>query len=191
MNCLVRASKSRPLAKSGSIRAFQVWASPALRKRLSHWTPSARPCTSQQSTGLARPRRSRGPGPLVGRVLGDPGRERPRHPGIRIGAGHAVSPSAPHPQADRGPPTAANCRQSYHPQVEPGLNRPARRRISASCQAALGVPSKMLASLPGNHSQGAATLNQRPRKVLGWKTPAEALNEHLLSLQDHGVASID
>jgi IS30 family transposase len=37
----------------------------------------------------------------------------------------------------------------------------------------------------------AATLNQRPRKVLGWKTPAEALNEHLLSLQDHGVASID
>lgn len=52
MNCLVRASKSRPAAKSASIRAFQVWASPALRKRFSHWTPSARPCTSQQSTGL-------------------------------------------------------------------------------------------------------------------------------------------
>ena len=29
----------------------------------------------------------------------------------------------------------------------------------------------------------AATLNSRPRKTLGWKTPAEALNDHLLSPQ--------
>jgi IS30 family transposase len=35
----------------------------------------------------------------------------------------------------------------------------------------------------------ALTLNSRPRKTLGWKTPVEALNEHLLSTQDPGVAT--
>lgn len=37
----------------------------------------------------------------------------------------------------------------------------------------------------------AVALNARPRKILGWKTPAEALDEHLRSLQPAGVASID
>jgi IS30 family transposase len=37
----------------------------------------------------------------------------------------------------------------------------------------------------------AVALNSRPRKILGWKTPAEALNDHLISIQQAGVASID
>lgn len=37
----------------------------------------------------------------------------------------------------------------------------------------------------------AATLNSRPRKTLGWKTPAEALDDHLRSIQDTVVASTD
>jgi IS30 family transposase len=35
----------------------------------------------------------------------------------------------------------------------------------------------------------AATLNSRPRKALGWRTPGEALNDLLSSTQDSGVAT--
>ncbi|CAL9453770.1 IS30 family transposase ISPa37 [Streptomyces sp. enrichment culture] len=35
----------------------------------------------------------------------------------------------------------------------------------------------------------ALALNNRPRKTLGWKTPTEALDEHLLSVQEASVAT--
>ncbi|WP_405721164.1 IS30 family transposase [Streptomyces sp. NBC_00046] len=37
----------------------------------------------------------------------------------------------------------------------------------------------------------ALALNSHPRKTLGWKTPAEALNEHLLLTQEAGVTTTD
>jgi transposase, IS30 family len=41
----------------------------------------------------------------------------------------------------------------------------------------------------GDLAAVAAALNSRPRKTLGWRTPAEALNHHLLLIQQGSVAT--
>jgi IS30 family transposase len=43
---------------------------------------------------------------------------------------------------------------------------------------------------PGDLAAVAAALNSRPRKTLGWKTPAEALNQQLVLIQQGSVATI-
>ncbi len=42
---------------------------------------------------------------------------------------------------------------------------------------------------PGDLAAVAAALNSRPRKTLDWRTPTEALNDHLCSIQTSGVAT--
>jgi IS30 family transposase len=42
---------------------------------------------------------------------------------------------------------------------------------------------------PDDLAAVAAALNGRPRKTLGWKTPAEALDEFVYSTQQAGVAT--
>jgi IS30 family transposase len=44
---------------------------------------------------------------------------------------------------------------------------------------------------PGDLAAVAAALNTRPRKTLGWKTPAEALSEYLDINQKSSVATAD
>ncbi len=68
--------------------------------------------------------------------------------------------------------------RSFYLAVEPGGGRIDVDVADASVQ---DVPIEAVAN----------TINSRPRKTLGWKTPAEALDEHLRSLQQAGVATTD
>lgn len=97
----------------------------------------------------------------------DQGAEMAQHAQLRIDTGLAVYFCDPHSPWQRGTNENTNgLLRQYFPKGT-DLDRHSGRELAAV----------------------AAALNSRPRKALGWKTPAEALNEHLYSLQSNSVAT--
>jgi transposase len=63
------------------------------------------------------------------------------------------------------------------------------REVLKKSTAFYGNTSRRARTCPGGALKRFTPLNARPRKALGWKTPADALDEHLRSVQQFNVAT--
>lgn len=97
----------------------------------------------------------------------DRGKELSQHAQFRLDTGVAVYFADPHSPWQRG--------------TNENTNGLLRQYFPKGTDLARWSPEELQAV--------AHALNSRPRKTLAWKTPTEALNEHLLSIQEAGIAT--